>query len=42
VGELATSLEMAGGSISLLRLDEVMKTLLRKPALAPFFEQIGF
>jgi dihydroxyacetone kinase-like protein len=42
VGEFATSLEMAGGSISLLKLDEEMKTLLRKPALTPFFEQIGF
>lgn len=42
VGEFATSLEMAGSSISLLRLDDEMKTLLRKPALTPFFEQIGF
>jgi len=42
VGEFATSLEMAGGSISLLKLDDEMKTLLRKPALTPFFEQIGF
>jgi len=40
VGEFATSLEMAGASISLLRLDEELKSLLAKPARTPFFEQV--
>jgi dihydroxyacetone kinase-like protein len=40
VGEFATSLEMAGASISLLRLDEELRRLLAKPARTPFFEQV--
>jgi dihydroxyacetone kinase-like protein len=40
VGEFATSLEMAGASISLLRLDEELTRLLAKPARSPFFEQV--
>jgi dihydroxyacetone kinase len=40
VGEFATSLEMAGASVSLLRLDEELKNLLAKPARTPFFEQV--
>jgi dihydroxyacetone kinase-like protein len=39
VGEFATSLEMAGASISLLRLDDELARLLAKPARTPFFEQ---
>ena len=39
VGEFATSMEMAGASISLLKLDDELKTLLSKPAHTPFFEQ---
>lgn len=39
VGEFATSLEMAGASISLLRLDAELKGFLAKPARTPFFEQ---
>lgn len=39
VGEFATSLEMAGASISLLRLDDELKRLLAKPANTPFFVQ---
>jgi phosphoenolpyruvate---glycerone phosphotransferase subunit DhaK len=39
VGEFATSLEMAGASISLLKLDDELKGLLAKPARTPFFEQ---
>ena len=39
VGEFATSMEMAGFSISLLKLDDEMKRLLAKPARTPFFEQ---
>ena len=40
VGEFATSLEMAGASISLLRLDKELEGLLAKPARTPFFEQV--
>ncbi len=40
VGEFATSLEMAGASISLLRLDAELKKLLAAPARTPFFEQV--
>ena len=39
VGEFATSMEMAGFSISLLKLDDELKQLLAKPARTPFFEQ---
>ncbi len=40
VGEFATSLEMAGASISLLRLDAELKRFLARPARTPFFEQV--
>jgi dihydroxyacetone kinase-like protein len=40
VGEFATSMEMAGFSISLLKLDDELKQLLSKPASTPFFEQM--
>jgi dihydroxyacetone kinase-like protein len=40
VGEFATSLEMAGASVSLLRLDSELKKLLAMPARTPFFEQM--
>lgn len=39
VGEFATSMEMAGFSISVLRLDGELKELLARPASTPFFEQ---
>jgi dihydroxyacetone kinase-like protein len=39
VGEFATSMEMAGASISLLRLDAELRRLLAKPADTPFFTQ---
>jgi len=39
VGEYATSMEMAGASISLLKLDDETKRLLARPAQSPFFEQ---
>ncbi len=38
-GEFATSMEMAGFSISVLKLDAEMKRLLAKPADTPFFTQ---
>jgi phosphoenolpyruvate---glycerone phosphotransferase subunit DhaK len=39
VGEYATSLEMAGGSLSLLKLDDELARLIDAPAKSPFFEQ---
>jgi dihydroxyacetone kinase-like protein len=41
VGEYATSLEMAGCSITLLKLDEELKQYLDAPADSPFFKQNG-
>ena len=40
VGEYATSLEMAGVSISLLKLDEELTELIDYPANTPFFKQL--
>lgn len=40
IDEYATSMEMAGMSISLLRLDDELKEFLNKPANTPFFKQI--
>ena len=39
VGEYATSLEMTGASISVMRLDDALAELLAAPARSPFFEQ---
>jgi dihydroxyacetone kinase/dihydroxyacetone kinase-like protein len=39
VGEYATSLEMAGASISLLALDDKRLALLEAPASSPFFRE---
>lgn len=39
VGEFATSMEMAGASISLFRLDDELKKYLSAPANTPFFKQ---
>ncbi len=39
VGEFATSMEMAGASISLLKLDDELKALLDVSANTPFFVQ---
>lgn len=39
VGEYATALEMAGFSISLLKLDDELKGLMEMPACTPFFKQ---
>lgn len=41
VGEYATSLEMAGLSISVCKLDDELRTLLDRPANTPFFKQFG-
>jgi len=40
VGEYATSLEMAGASITLCRLDDELKKYLSAPAHSPFFTQV--
>jgi dihydroxyacetone kinase len=39
VGEYATSLEMAGASLSIMRLDAELKELVDAPAESPFFVQ---
>lgn len=39
IGEYATSLEMAGASISVMRLNDATAELLAAPARSPFFEQ---
>ncbi|MGL4488233.1 MAG: dihydroxyacetone kinase subunit DhaK [Rhizobiaceae bacterium] len=39
VGEFATSMEMAGASISILKLDAELKRLVAAPANSPFFAQ---
>jgi dihydroxyacetone kinase-like protein len=39
VGEFATSMEMAGFSVSLFKLDAELKRYLSAPAYTPFFEQ---
>jgi dihydroxyacetone kinase len=40
IGEFATSMEMTGASISILKLDSELKRLLAKPADTPFFKQV--
>jgi dihydroxyacetone kinase-like protein len=40
VGEYATSMEMAGASITLMRLDDELAELLDHPAHTPFFTQL--
>ena len=40
IGEYATSLEMAGASISLLKLDDARLALLDAPAASPFFQEV--
>jgi dihydroxyacetone kinase len=39
VGEFVTSLEMAGASITVLRLDDELAELIDAPASSPFFKQ---
>ena len=41
IGEYATSMEMAGCSVSLLKLDDETKELLDAPACSPFLPQGG-
>ena len=37
IGEYATSMEMAGLSVTIIRLDAELKELLRSPASTPFY-----
>ena len=39
-GEFATSMEMSGASITMMKLDDELKRLLAKPAHTPFFTQL--
>ena len=39
VGEFATSMEMAGASLTIMRLDDELARLLDAPARSPFFRQ---
>jgi dihydroxyacetone kinase len=41
IGNLVTSLEMAGASISVLLLDDELEDLLNAPAASPFFRHSG-
>jgi phosphoenolpyruvate---glycerone phosphotransferase subunit DhaK len=40
IGEFATSMEMAGASLTFFRLDDELAALLDYPALTPFFTQV--
>ena len=40
VGEYATSMEMAGASITMMRVDDELAELLDHPAQSPFFTQV--
>jgi dihydroxyacetone kinase-like protein len=42
VGEFATSMEMTGFSISVIKLDEELKSLIGKSANTPFFTQFAY
>jgi dihydroxyacetone kinase-like protein len=42
IGEYATSMEMAGASVTLFKLDDELITLLDHPAQSPFFVQGRF
>jgi dihydroxyacetone kinase-like protein len=41
IGEFATSMEMAGLSVSLFKLDDELKDLLASPANTPFYTNAG-
>jgi len=42
IGEYATSMEMVGMSVTLIKLDKELKQLLNAPAYTPFFAQPDF
>ena len=41
IGEFATSMEMAGASLTVMKLDEELKTYLRAPACTPFYTNVN-
>ncbi|QIU87117.1 dihydroxyacetone kinase subunit DhaK [Trueperella pyogenes] len=41
IGEFATSMEMAGLSVTLFKLDDELETLLRAPARTPFYTNLN-
>ena len=41
IGEYATSMEMAGFSITLFKLEDDLKELLRAPAITPFYTNLN-
>jgi dihydroxyacetone kinase-like protein len=41
IGEFATSMEMAGLSVTVFKLDEQLKTLLRQPSKTPFYTSLN-
>jgi Dihydroxyacetone kinase len=42
IGRFATSMEMVGASLTVMRLDEELKRLLDAPASTPFFDNGQF
>ncbi|MBZ0278118.1 MAG: dihydroxyacetone kinase subunit DhaK [Anaerolineae bacterium] len=42
IGRFATSMEMAGASITIMKLDDELKRLLDAPASSPFFESAQY
>lgn len=42
IGRFATSMEMAGASVTVMKLDDELKRLLDAPASSPFFEQAQY
>jgi dihydroxyacetone kinase-like protein len=42
IGRFATSMEMAGASFTVMKLDDELKRLLDAPASSPFFEQMQY
>lgn len=41
IGEFATSMEMTGLSVTVFKLDEELKSLLRAPAVTPFYTNLN-
>ena len=41
IGEFATSMEMAGLSVTVMKLDSQLKELLRSPAITPFYTNVN-
>lgn len=41
IGEYATSMEMAGLSVTIFKLDDELKSLLQEPAMTPFYTNLN-